>query len=64
MQIRREMPGTVQERDREVDADDLSSAFSESERMPPMTATNVYDVRTRRKLEQIPQTAYFRSNMV
>ena len=64
MQIRREMPGAVQERDREVDADYLSSAFSESERMPPMTATNVDDVRTPPKLEQIPQAPCFRSNMV
>jgi hypothetical protein len=51
MKIRRRMAGTVQQSGRKVDADDLGSAFGESERMPTMTATDVKDAGIRRELE-------------
>ena len=63
IKIRRKMAGTVQESGRRVDADDFSSAFGEGERMPPMTATDVKDVSTWRKLQEPPQADHLRSNM-
>ena len=43
----RELSRSVQEGDREVEANDVSSTLRKGERMPPMTTTDVNDARGR-----------------
>ena len=62
--VGREMSRASQERDREVESDDFSSAFGKGERVTPVATTDINDAGIRRKLEQRPEAAYLRPDLM
>jgi hypothetical protein len=60
----RELSRSIQKRDGEIEANDLSPTFGKSERMAPMAAADINDARRRRQLEQVPEPLSLSPHMI